>query len=134
MTIFVSPPLRFLCVGLLVTAIDTGLTWLLIALTGTRILAVTAGFIAGLIASYLLHATISFSVRLAPQAQIPRFLALVAINYLETIAIVLLATEWSFSTMEGKLTSLPVVACSSYLLSRHWVYAQKAPGTPRNTE
>jgi putative flippase GtrA len=134
MTIFVSRPFRFLCVGLLVSVIDTGLTWLLIVLTGTRILAVTAGFIAGLIASYLLHATISFTVALAPKHQIPRFLGLVSINYLETIGIVLLATETGFSAMTGKLASLPVVACSSYLLSRHWVYAARAPGDLHNAQ
>jgi putative flippase GtrA len=119
-----NQPLRFLFVGLVVTTIDLGVTWLILILTGTSIFSVTIGFIAGLIASYLLHATISFSAPLSPLIQIPRFLTLIAINYLETISIVLLATKQiGLPTMLGKLASLPVVAITSYLLSKHWIYS-----------
>lgn len=127
MAITDSQPLRFFSVGLLVSAIDVGVTWLAVMLTGTRVFSVTAGFVSGLVASYLLHATVSFSVSIAPWIQLPRFLALVAINYLETIVIVLLVTEnTGLSTVAGKVASLPFVALTSYLLSKHWVYSSGA--------
>ena len=115
---------RFLAVGLLVTLIDLGLTYLVDRLTGQRVVAVTTGFAAGLGAGYLLHARISFAARLAPTRQIPRLLITVAVNYLLTLGIVeACAGLFGASTLAGKLISLPAVAASSYLLSRRWVYA-----------
>ncbi|MDD2663768.1 MAG: GtrA family protein [Dechloromonas sp.] len=116
---------RFLAVGLLVTLIDLGLTYLIDRLTGQRALAVTTGFAAGLAAGYLLHARISFAAPLAPTRQIPRLLVTVGINYLLTLGIVeACARLFGWPTLSGKLISLPVVAASSYLLSRKWVYAE----------
>lgn len=118
-----NKPLRFILVGLIVTAIDLGATWLAVNLTGTRAIAVTLGFSCGLLASYLLHAKITFTANLAPITQIPRFLTLVSLNYLLTIGIVLFSTELlNLPTMMGKILSLPVVAVSSYLISKHWIY------------
>lgn len=115
---------RFLAVGLLVTLIDLGLTYLIDRLTGQRALAVTIGFAVGLAAGYLLHARISFVAPLAPSRQVPRLLVTVGINYLLTLGIVeACARLISLPTLTGKLISLPAVAASSYLLSRHWVYA-----------
>lgn len=114
---------RFVVVGLIVTVIDLGLTYLVMLLTGGRLLAVTLGFIAGLASGFLLHASISFSVSLDPIRQLPRYLALVGLNYLETILIVMAATGlFDLSTIAGKLISLPIVAATSYLISKHWVY------------
>lgn len=115
---------RFLAVGLLVTLIDLGLTYLIDRLTGQRALAVTTGFAAGLAAGYLLHARISFAASLAPTRQIPRLLVTVGINYLLTLCIVeACARLLGWPTLSGKLISLPVVALSSYFLSRKWIYA-----------
>ena len=120
-------PFRFIAVGLFVTAVDLGLTYLVVQLSGTRVLAVTIGFVAGLLASYVLHAVVSFSAPLAPTTQFPKFLMLVALNYVETIGVVMIATEWfGSSTIVGKLISLPIVATSSYLVSYFWIYATHA--------
>lgn len=114
-----------MAVGLVVALIDVGLTYATDRLTGDRIIAVTIGFVGGLVSSYLLHATISFSVALAPTTQIPRLLITVIINYLLTLGIVIIANAAiGASTMEGKLLSLPIVAICSYLLSRYWIYSQ----------
>lgn len=116
--------IRFLAVGLLVTLIDLGLTWLVDHLTGQRVIAITSGFVAGLAAGYLLHARISFAAPLAPTRQIPRLLVTVGINYLLTLGIVeACARLLGGSTLTGKLISLPFIALSSYLLSRKWIYA-----------
>lgn len=123
-----SRPARFLAVGIIVTAIDVGLSYLLIQITGTKVIAVTLGFLAGLLAGYLLHAKISFSASLKPMTQVPRLLVLVALNYLQTIGFVLLATEgFNLSTIAGKIISLPVVAATSYFISKHWVYSSALP-------
>ncbi|MDR0440436.1 MAG: GtrA family protein [Candidatus Accumulibacter sp.] len=113
---------RFICVGLLVSAIDVGVTWALSAL-GARYLAVSAGFAAGLLASYLLHALVTFSTPLEPVQQIPKFIVLVCVNYLETIGIVYMMINWAgFSVMTGKIVSLPMVALTSYVFSAKWVF------------
>jgi putative flippase GtrA len=128
MSLTISAPVRFILVGSLVTVIDVGVTYFMVLLTGTRVMAVTIGFVAGLIASYLLHAKVTFSSTLDPFTQVPRFLLLVAINYLETIGIVLLLTGlFGISTMGGKIITLPFVAATSYFFSRHFVYADGHP-------
>jgi putative flippase GtrA len=123
MSVWQHKGLRFVAVGLTVTLIDLGVTYLLVLLTGTRLIPVTAGYISGLVASYLLHAKITFSVNLAPGMQIPRFLTLVVLNYLQTIAVVLMSTEaLNLSTMAGKFLSLPIIATTTYFCSKYWVY------------
>lgn len=126
--IFENGAVRFVLIGIAVSLIDIGLTYLFVQMTGTRFAAVTVGYIAGLLASYVLHARVSFSVSLAPRDQVPKFAALVALNYLQTIAIVLLLTDvFHFSTIAGKVASLPFVAIASYFISRHWVYRRPKP-------
>ncbi len=120
----VRQPLVFVVVGGGVTLIDLGLTYLLILVTGTRVFSVSVGFLAGLLASYLLHAKISFSASLSPAKQLPRFAILVGLNYLITLGVVLVATDClQLTIMIGKVISLPVVALVSYFVSKHWVYA-----------
>jgi putative flippase GtrA len=117
--------IRFVRVGLLVSAIDVGVTWALSAL-GARYLAVSAGFAAGLLASYLLHALVTFSTPLEPVRQVPKFIVLVCVNYLETIGIVYMVVNWSgFSLMTGKIISLPMVALTSYVFSAEWVFKSR---------
>jgi putative flippase GtrA len=124
---------RFLSVGLAVTAIDLGLTYLLILLSGVKLIAVTGGFVSGLLAGYLLHARISFSASLDPGLQVPRLLTLALINYLLTLGCVYLATDlFGLGVMTGKYISLVVVAANSYLVSRHWVYSCRAPRRERS--
>jgi putative flippase GtrA len=121
-----NQPVKFLLVGGFVAFVDIGLTYLIVLATGTRIIAVTFGFLCGLITSYLLHAKISFSAPLSPKRQLPRFITLVGLNYFTTICIVLIATYmFNFSTMTGKAISLPVVAVLSYFVSKHWIYCEK---------
>jgi putative flippase GtrA len=116
---------RFVCVGLLVSAIDVGVTWALFAL-GARYLAVSAGFAAGLLASYLLHARVTFSTPLEPVRQVPKFIVLVCVNYLETIGIVYMVVNWAgFSIMAGKIVSLPMVALTSYMFSAKWIFKSR---------
>jgi putative flippase GtrA len=120
--------IRFACVGLLVSVIDVGVTWGLLAL-GVRYLAVSAGFIAGLLASYLLHARVTFSSPLRPAWQIPRFIVLVCVNYLETIGIVYMAVNLlGFPVIVGKIVSLPMIALTSYLFSANWIFAARIEG------
>jgi putative flippase GtrA len=127
-------PIRFLLVGIAVTMIDVGLTYLLTLLTGAKFLAVTAGFISGLLAGYLLHARISFSADLHPRSQIPKLLALATINYLLTIGCVFVATDmFGLTIMMGKFISLIVVAGSSYFISMHWIYYFDSAKSPRQS-
>lgn len=124
MALSVRQPLIFVVVGAVVTLIDLGLTYLVILVTSTRVFSVSVGFFGGLLSSYLLHAKISFSASLSPVSQLPRFAVLVGVNYLITLGVVLVATDFLHQTiMVGKVLSLPVVALVSYFVSKHWVYA-----------
>ncbi|MDR2678651.1 MAG: GtrA family protein [Zoogloeaceae bacterium] len=117
--------IRFVCVGLFVSLLDVGLTWGMLA-WASPYWAVSFGFVAGLLASYLLHAKMTFAVPLRPGRQIPRFVILVGINYLETIGIVCVAVDgFGASALWGKLASLPCVALTSYLFSAHWIFKDK---------
>jgi putative flippase GtrA len=120
----VRQPLVFVIVGGGVTLIDLALTYLLVLVTSTRVFSVSVGFIGGLVASYLLHAKISFSASLYPASQLPRFAVLVGLNYFITLGVVLVATDFlDLTIMIGKVLSLPIVALVSYFVSKHWVYA-----------
>jgi putative flippase GtrA len=122
---------RFVCVGLLVSAIDVGVTWVLLAL-GVRYLAVSAGFAAGLLAGYLLHAVVTFSVPLRPGRQVPKFIVLVCVNYLETLGVVYMAVNLlEFPVIVGKLISLPAVALTSYLFSAGWIFVSRVENRDR---
>lgn len=122
----VRQPLVFITVGGLVTLIDLGLTYLVLLITDAKVLSVSIGFFGGLLSSYLLHAKVSFSTSLSPLSQLPRFSVLVWLNYSITLGIVFVATDFlDLTTMVGKILSLPVVAIVSFLVSKHWVYAEK---------
>lgn len=115
--------MRFGCVGLIVAATDASVTWLMLAAGYAARLAVSCGFGVGLVASYFLHATITFSVPVAPARQGPRFIALVCVNYLEMLGVVYVVSSFAgFSVMTGKLVSLVTVALTSYLVSSVWVF------------
>lgn len=118
-------PVKFVAVGLVVASIDVSLTHIIATATGTRVLSASAGFFAGLIASYILHATVSFSSALKPATQIPRFAILVSINYATTIGVILFVTDFlQLATTTGKLMSLPIVAVNSYFISKYWVFSK----------
>ncbi len=111
----------FVLGGLLCAALDVGLMQLLLWQGSSALLATSGGFLAGLLLNYAFHARVTFG-RLASGGSFLRFLCVVAINYMITLALVSLALALAFPPMAGKLLSLPVVAVNGFLLSKHWIF------------
>ena len=118
--------LVFVSGGVLCALIDIGLMqWLL--LRGCHpVAASSAGFGAGLAVNYAFHAKLTFRTVTGGRS-LARYLCVVALNYLLTIALVSLAQWLVGSPLAGKLVSLPAVAVNGYLLSRWWIF-RPAPG------
>ncbi|MYN43991.1 GtrA family protein [Pseudoduganella sp. FT93W] len=111
----------FVLGGLLCAALDVGLMQLLLWQGCSALLATSGGFLAGLLLNYAFHARVTFG-RLTSGASFLRFLCVVAINYMITVALVNLAIVLGFPPLAGKIVSLPVVAVNGFLLSKHWIF------------
>jgi putative flippase GtrA len=107
--------------GVLCALIDIGLMQLLIRAGAHFASATTAGFVAGLLVNYLFHTRVTFSSDATP-ANLARYLCVVAVNYLLTMACVALSVQLLDAALPGKLLSLPLVALSGFVLGKYWIY------------
>ncbi|WP_426192755.1 GtrA family protein [Massilia sp. DWR3-1-1] len=107
--------------GVLCALIDVGVMTVLLGKGASIVLATSVGFLAGLCVNYLFHAKITFKkmVGLAPLA---RYLAVVAMNYLLTLACVYAAVWLGAGALAGKLFALPLVAVSGFVLGKRWIF------------
>ncbi len=122
-TIYNNRFIRFIIVGAVSAAVDISSTWGMAHICSSFYIPVTTGFIIGLLCNYVLHTLFTFSSTISVSRQLPRFLAVVVLNYLQTILIVYLAMNHAgLSTVHAKIASLPFVAAAGFLLSRYWVY------------
>jgi putative flippase GtrA len=111
----------FVTGGLICAAVDVGLMQLLIAGGTHYASATTAGFAAGLLLNYAFHSRVTFAQAATP-VNFARFLCVVGINYLLTMACVSLSVPLLDSALVGKLASLPLVALNGYLLGKYWIF------------
>lgn len=107
--------------GVLCALIDIGLMQLLLAGGYTPVAAATSGFLAGLAVNYAFHAKVTFK-NVSTPATFARFMCLVGINYLITIALVALGSGWPHGAILGKVASLPIVAINGFFLGKYWVF------------
>jgi len=112
----------FLAGGALCALIDIGLMQLLLSLGAHHAAAASAGFGAGLMVNYVFHTRVTFGASTSA-TNFARYLAVIAVNYLITLACVALAAAFLDNPLAGKLLSLPLVAINGYLLGKHWIYA-----------
>lgn len=119
--LFQRQVLLFLGGGILSALIDIGMMQLLIYLGIAPMLATSLGFGSGLLVNFAWHAKVTFSSSVSA-ANFYRYMCVVAINYVLTLALVSLALAVLHSALAGKLISLPVVALNSYFLSKRWIY------------
>lgn len=113
--------LVFILGGILCALLDVGTMQLLIEVGINPLVAATAGFLLGLTVNFLFHSRVTFTSTAAWNV-LPRFLLVVALNYLLTIACVSLFIHLLGSALFGKIVSLPVVAINGFTLSRYWVF------------
>jgi putative flippase GtrA len=111
----------FILVGLTCAVIDVGLMKLLNMFGVYYMYAATLGFLAGLAANFVLHTCLTFRASYS-HAKLVRFMSVVLVNYLITMACVSALQHWMEMPVLGKVISLPLVAVNGFLLSKHWVY------------
>ena len=107
--------------GLLCALIDIGIMQILIRSHYPPVLAASAGFLAGFVVNFAFHAKVTFK-SVATPATFLRFMCVVGMNYLITIALVGLGVAWWQSALAGKVASLPVVAVNGFFLSKYWIF------------
>lgn len=113
--------LLYLAGGVASALIDVGLMQFLIYSGVDYVTATSAGFVAGLMFNYGYHATVTFT---APPSgrSMGRYLAVVAMNYVFTLACVALSVHLLGLAVVGKLLSLPLVAVNGFILGKHWIF------------
>lgn len=114
--------LVYLTGGVLSALADVGIMQSLIAAATAPLLAASAGFMAGLCINYLFHSRLTFRHAARGGGSVPRYLSVVALNYLVTLALVAASLALFGLALPGKLLSLPLVAVNGYLLGKHWVF------------
>jgi putative flippase GtrA len=111
----------FVAGGLVCAVADIGLMQLLIAGGGHYASATSAGFGAALLLNYAFHSRVTFAATASPQ-RFARFLCLVGVNYLLTMACVALAVALVANPLFGKIVSLPLVALNGFVLGKYWIF------------
>lgn len=113
--------LFFVLVGLFCAAVDIMTAKTLVYAGIYYGIAVTIGFLLGLVVNYLLHAKITFQAT-SSHATMMKFGVVVGINYMFTLLLSYFSVRITGDFLAGKLLSLPVVAVNGFLLSRYWVF------------
>ena len=111
----------FVTGGLICALADVGLMQLLLQAGVQATAAASAGFAAGLLVNYAFHSRVTFNAAANP-ASFARYLCVVGVNYLVTIACVAAASAAFDNPLAGKLLSLPLVAVNGYLLGKYWIF------------
>ena len=107
--------------GVICALVDVGLMQLLLSKSMPATAAASAGFAAGLLVNFAFHSNVTFTTGASP-ARFARYLCVVGVNWLLTIACVALAQATLGSPLAGKILSLPLVAVNGYLLGRYWIF------------
>jgi putative flippase GtrA len=107
--------------GVICALVDVGLMQLLLHAGLHFTAAASAGFAAGLLVNFAFHSRVTFNAA-ASRQNFARYLAVVAANYLLTMACVALAQATIDNPLAGKLLSLPLVAVNGYLLGKYWIF------------
>ena len=111
----------FLLVGGASALIDVGLLQLLL-MNGAGVLASTsAGFGAGLLFNFVCHARYTFTTSISGSVFV-RYLCVVALNYLITLACVGIAVTLALAPVTGKIVALLVVPVIGYMLGKYWIF------------
>jgi putative flippase GtrA len=107
--------------GLLSAFTDIGLMQLSIMAGVAVYTATSLGFCAGLMVNYAFHAKVTFRSTTGMRS-FGRYLSVVGLNYVLTLACVALSLALVDNGLVGKVVSLPVIAAIGYLLSKRWIY------------
>lgn len=111
----------FIAVGGTCAAIDLGIMQTLLWKGAAPWVAASVAFIVCVVVNYAAHAKLTFDAPTSLQSFL-RFLIIVGINYLITIACVQAVHAIIGSAMVGKLLSYPIITLNGFLLGKHWIF------------
>lgn len=117
----------YLAGGVLSAAIDVALMQAMLA-AGAGVTPATAfGFGVSLLVNYAFHARYTFgrggaAPGRAGGARFGRYLAVVAVNYGLTLALVHGALALALAPLAGKLVALPLVAAVGFVAGKYWIF------------
>jgi putative flippase GtrA len=111
----------FVSGGLVCALVDVGLMQALVAGGVHFASATTAGFAAGLLVNYAFHSRVTFEASATP-FNFMRYLCVVGVNYLLTMAFVSMSVALLGYPLAGKLVSLPLVALNGFVLGKYWIF------------
>lgn len=114
--------LVYLAGGVVSALVDIGIMEALIGVAVAPLLATSVGFVAGLCFNYLFHSRLTFKNAARSTGSLARYLSVVALNYLLTLALVAASLALFHQALAGKLLSLPLIAVNGYLLGKHWIF------------
>jgi putative flippase GtrA len=115
--------LVYVLVGVLSAVLDIGTMQSLLLVGLGYPLAVSAGFVVGLLFNYVAHQRVTFKTTHSFRS-VWRFAVLLLLNYGLTLACVEIGVQVLDSVLAGKLLSLPIVALNGFVLGRYWVFAR----------
>lgn len=119
----------YVAVGVASAIVDIGtLRALLLAGNGTTT-AVSLAFVAGLVFNYVCQQRLTFRARHSLQSAL-RFLAVVAVNYGQTLLFVHATLLLGGTVVIGKLLSLPCVALVGFVAGKFWTFRETAGQPP----
>jgi putative flippase GtrA len=107
--------------GLLCALVDVGLMQVLLKTGMHYASATTAGFAAGLLVNFAFHSRVTFEAAATPFS-FARYMCVVALNYLLTMACVTLSIPLLGNPLYGKILSLPLVALNGFVLGKYWIF------------
>lgn len=107
--------------GAICALIDIGAMQLLLRQGVHLAAATTAGFLAGLLVNYAFHSNVTFQSGASPVSFV-RYLCVVGLNYLLTLACVAFAASATGMPLLGKVVALVLVALNGYFLGKHWIF------------
>ena len=113
--------LVYLTGGVLSALIDVGLMQLLIVQDVNYVLATSAGFITSLAFNFTFHARYTFSAPLSGSSLV-RYLCVVALSYVLTLACVATSVQLLGNALSGKLIALPLAAALGFVLGKRWIF------------
>jgi putative flippase GtrA len=120
-------PLRFLAVGGAALAVDVGV------LAGLRelahaplVLATTAALVASLAWNYTAQRRLTFGSGVGLGAGMPRYLLLVGLNYVITLALVTLGASTGAGYLTGKAAAVAVLTPTNFYAYRAWVFPRES--------
>ena len=121
-----APPrqlLRFLAVGGVSYVVDAGLLWVLARPVGMALpLATTLAFATSFVVNFSGNRLVVFPGGGPVGRQVLRYVVVVLVTYLGTLAIVLEGTHLGAQLLVAKTVAVALSAVFNFLVGRRWVY------------